>query len=118
MSAKTLPKGFEELAQFVPQWVHGTEKARNAFRVNQSQERLQAFYDSVLPRLEDIANSLSSHSLDALSREAGNLLELALMCMEVAPAIEYYGNPDVPNSVEYQRFEIFPITPTYRVIED
>ena len=117
MTEEILPDGFEDLAQFVPQWVYSTEKARNEFRVSQSQDDLQQFYDALLPRLNSIVNALSDYNLEALPRAAANLLELALMCMEVAPAVEYYNHPDVPNSVEYGRFEIYSVKPQYRIIE-
>jgi len=111
--AALLPSGFDELLCYVPGWVYGTEQQRNAFRVKQSQAALNNFYDDVLPRLSDISSALSNYSLDELPPQAINLLELALMCMEVAPAIEYYNNPDVPNAVEYSRFEIYTVPPAY-----
>jgi hypothetical protein len=56
--------------------------------------------------------------LHAMPRECANLLELALMTMEVAPAVEYYNNPDVPESVEYEKFDILPVRQKYTVLED
>ncbi|NNL86826.1 MAG: hypothetical protein HKP27_14285 [Myxococcales bacterium] len=116
MSEK-LPQGFEDLERFVPSWVFGTERERNAFRVAQPYETLQDFYDSTLPHMTRIAAALDVHPLDALPRDAANLLELALMAMEVAPAIEYYQAPDVPNSVAYEKFEIVPTPIRYRVAD-
>ena len=79
---------------------------------------MQDFYDTMLPRLEAIANFLNDYPLDALPRECANLLELALMAMEVAPAIEYYNNPDVPNSVEHEKFRIYPLRNNYAVVDE
>ena len=110
-----LPAGFEDLERFVPAWVFATERERNAFRVSQSQAALQDFYDAMIPRLEAIARRLDDAPLDALSLAEGRLLELALMAMEVAPAIEYYGTPDVPNSVEFEKFEILPVPVRYQI---
>lgn len=113
----TLPSEFSELSCFVPEWVFATEQARNRFRTQQPYSRLQEFYHAVLPQLEAISHYLNKFPLDALPREAGNPLELALMTMEVAPAIEYYQQPDVPDSVDYQKYRIFPVTPRYRVLD-
>ena len=115
--SEILPAGFSDLERFVPDWVHGTERERNAFRVAQTQGALQDFYDATLPRLEAIATFLDTTSLDRLTRSQGNLLELALMTMEVAPAIEYYDQPDVPDSVEFEKFEILPVAVRYRIVE-
>lgn len=112
-----LPDGFDALERFVPEWIFGTERERNAFRVAQPLESLREFYDALLPRLDAIVSTLDTAQLDRLSRPEANLLELALMAMEVAPAIEYYGDPDVPNSVAPEAFEILPVEPKYRVID-
>jgi hypothetical protein len=39
------------------------------------------------------------------------------MAMEVAPAIEYYQAPDVPNSVAFEKFEILPAPQRYGVVD-
>ena len=115
--SEILPEGFEDLERFVPAWIFATERERNAFRVSQPLEVLQDFYDALIPRLESIAFRLDKATLDALSRSEGNLLELALMAMEVAPAIEYYRAPDVPDSVEFEKFEILPVPVRYRIAD-
>ena len=112
-----LPDEFADLERFAPEWVFPTERERNAFRVAQTQDALQDFYDAILPRLEAIAAHLDRFDLQRLTRAQGNLLELSLMAMEVAPAIEYYHQPDVPDSVEFEKFEILPVAPRYRVID-
>ena len=113
----SLPDGFEVLANYVPAWVHATEIERNLFRVGRSMAELQEFYGTMMPRLEQIAAHLNDFPLDAMPRDCANLLELALMAMEVAPAIEYYNNPDVPNSVEHEKFRIFPLRQKYSVVD-
>jgi hypothetical protein len=112
-----LPSGFEDLSRYLPQWLHATEIDRNRFRVARALPELQDFYDTMMPRLEDIANFLNDFPLDALPRECANLLELALMAMEVAPATEYYNSPDVPNAVEHEKFRIFPLRNNYAVVD-
>lgn len=118
MATNALPQQFQDLAELVRDWALGSELARNQYRVSRSMFELQSFYDRLMPRLDDISSYLDKFPLNGLSREQGNLLELALMVMEVAPAIEYYNNPDVPESVEYEKFTIFPITAKYSIVAD
>ncbi len=118
MTQVVLPAGFEDLLEFVPDWVHGSERARNAFRVRQPYPALQHFYAVMLPRLDAITAYLDELPLSALPRDAANLLELALMTMEVAPAIEYYQQPDVPNAVAYEKYEILAVPPNYTVVDE
>ena len=112
-----LPEDFADLERFVPEWVYDTERARNAFRVAQSMADLNDFYIIMMPRMEAIASCLDGWPLDALPQPAARLLELALMAMEVAPAIEYYNAPDVPDSVAFDKFEILPAPRRYGVVE-
>lgn len=115
--SQQLPAAFADLAQFVPGWNYATEQARSAFRVQQSQPVLEDFYHTVMARLDEIAAYLDAFALDALTRDQGNLLELALMVMEVAPAIEYYHLPDVPHAVAFEKFDVLPTPPRYRVVD-
>lgn len=112
-----LPAEFADLHRFVPEWTLSTERARNEFRTRQPYARLQEFYDALMPRLEAITEYLNRLPLHALPRDAANLLELALMLMEVSPAVEYYQHADVPESVDYAKYQIFPVTPRYQVID-
>jgi len=112
-----LPAEFADLGRFVPEWTLPTERARNAFRTRQPYTRLQDYYDALMPRLDAITEYLNPLPLHALPRDAANLLELALMLMEVSPAVEYYQRADVPEAVDYAKYQIFPVTPRYQVID-
>ena len=112
---KRLPINFADLEQFVPQWVFHSERERNVFRVQQDLDDLQSYYDALLPRLHDISAAVDAYPLNDLPAAYADLLALALMAMEVAPAIEYYNNADVPNAVEYDRFEIYDTPAKYAV---
>ena len=117
MTSSSLPPGFSDLDRWAPEWIFNSELARNQFRTRQPYARLEEFYHAVFPRLDAITEHLNQFSLDALPRDAGNLLELALMLMEVAPAIEYYQRADVPDSVPYEKYQIFSVKPCYRVLD-
>ena len=118
MNEKILPAEFADLTKYTSAWVHSTEIDRNNFRVKRTLAELQDFYDAMMPRLEEIAGFLNNYPLNALPRECANLLELALMTMEMAPAIEYYHNPDVPDAVEHEKFLIYPLPNKYSVVQE
>ena len=110
-----LPTNFADLEQFVPEWVFHSERERNIFRVQQELDVLRSYYDALLPRLHDISAAVDAHPLNDLPAPYADLLALALMAMEVAPAIEYYDNADVPNAVAYDRFEIYDTPAKYSI---
>ena len=112
---RSLPEEFEDLEALVPYWTKDTEAARNAFRVSCSIKELREFYDIVMPRLDALAERLEQTTLDNMSKEEASLLELALMAMEVAPAVEYYNQPDVPNSVDVEVLKILPVDRAYKI---
>lgn len=115
MIENPLPAGFEDLAKYYPDWYHATERDRNRKRVNSSMAELKDYYDAFMPRIKEIAAYLDKFPIDAMPPREGNLLRLAMMAMEVAPAIEYLNVPDVPNAFPHERFDILPLPPRYRV---
>ena len=105
-AATLLPDAFADLERFAADWVHETESERNAFRVRQSIEDLDDFYQAIFPRMDDLCVYIDQFSLDAMPVDAARLLRLGQMLMEVVPAAEVYRAPDVPNSFEFERFHI------------
>lgn len=101
-----LPEEFSDLERFATDWVLDTEKERNAFRVQQPIEALDDYYETVFPRMDKLCEYIDQFSLDAMPPDAGRLLRLGQMLMEVVPAAEVYRQPDVPNSFEFGRFHI------------
>ncbi|WP_372721946.1 hypothetical protein [Immundisolibacter sp.] len=104
----TLPRGFDDLECWVAEWAIGEEAARNRKRLASSLDQLQAYYNALLPRMDAIIPHLNQYSLDALAPAEQTLLEMALMFMEVAPAVEIYKHPDVPWGFVAERFHILP----------
>lgn len=113
-----LPKEFEDLERFCPEWLRLTERERNLKRVNSTMEELNDFYNTMMPRLESIASYLDKYPIHAMPRRPGNLLLLALMAMEAAPAVEYLSSPDVPKSFPHERFQILPLPPRFRIVDE
>jgi hypothetical protein len=103
-----LPHEFGDLEQWVADWAIGEEAARNRKRLASSMDQLQAYYNALLPRMDAIIPHLNQYSLDALAPGEQTLLNLALMFMEAAPAVEIYKHPDVPWGFVAERFHILP----------
>jgi hypothetical protein len=107
----TLPKSFADLAPLVEEWgsLH-TPDERFLRRQQLPMERLQAYYDLVQPRLEEIFDHLDSFPFGPLLPEPEALLyRLTLAMAEVAQAVEVYGQPTVPNVPADCRFTIAPV---------
>ncbi|MCG2633597.1 MAG: hypothetical protein J4A00_01550 [Gammaproteobacteria bacterium] len=101
-----LPDNFSDLAPFVDEWALATELERNTHRRACTQAQLQLYYDTLLPKMDAIVEHLNTFPLDDMPAPESSLLNLALMFMEVSPAIELFHQPDVPDSFEAERFEI------------
>ena len=101
-----LPERYSHLSPFVDEWALSTELQRNRKRRACTQAQLQLYYDTLLPLMDDLVGHLNQFDLEQMPEAEANLLNLALMFMEVSPAIELFHQPDVPDSFEAERFEI------------
>ncbi|WP_079435119.1 hypothetical protein [Zoogloea sp. LCSB751] len=105
MTATALPKSFEVLEPLVATWALPTQNARQQRRIHSSRGELRAFYEAMLPRIEDIVEYVDRYPLGQLPPDADRLFNLALSLAEVAPHIELYGgDPKVPHSFDESRF--------------
>lgn len=104
MSTSPLPSEFADLAPFTA-WALPTETARNARRVASTQSELQAFASAMLPRVEDITLFIDASQTEPLPEPVERLFLMLLSLAEVAPAIEYYGQPTVVDGYESSRFK-------------
>lgn len=107
--AKTaaLPAQFADLEPFVARWALPREKDRWKARVTSSMAEIQAFYDTMLARLDAVVAHLDQHLLDAIPEADRPLFYLALAFMDISPAVEIFGTPDVPdNAFEIARMNI------------
>lgn len=104
MTSKTLPEGFAELTPFID-WALPSADERQTIRRTATREQIKAFYDAMLPRLEDILAEADLHPLGQLPPELHPLYNMALSMAEVAPHVELYGGaPGVPYAFEETRF--------------
>ena len=106
MSELTLPEGFKDLEALVSTWALPTQRERWYNRMNSSMEALQAYYDQVLPRMDEMMTHLNGFPLDDLSPECSRLFDLAKMFLEVSLSIELFDAPDEPGVFGPDRVEI------------
>lgn len=84
---KLLPAEFADLEKF-RDWIVTTEGERIRRRNAASDEELKAFYDAMLPRMDDVARHLNGFPIDAMPDDARRLFDLAKSFMEIALIVE------------------------------
>lgn len=106
-----LPTGFETLEPFVADWVLADAVARMGKRQASAMDEIRAFYEAMLPRGEAALAYLRQFQLDELPPEAERLLKLMLSLAEVAPAVEWYGDPRVYDGFPIERIRYRRLIP-------
>jgi hypothetical protein len=104
MQEPRLPSGFRDLERLAETWALPSEAERHAKRLASTIVELRAFYNAIFPRIEDILAYLSEFQVENLTPEGQYLLLLAFSLAEVGPAVELYGQPEVPNGYDSRRF--------------
>jgi hypothetical protein len=103
-----LPDGFADLEPLVGDWSFGSEHDRREKRATSSFDELHAYYGLAGPRVREIAAHLDGFPMGTLPAPQQHLLQLAFMFMEVAMAVEFYGQPEVRDGFPRQRWVISP----------
>ena len=93
-----LPAGFADLEAFAPAWCLASEPERLAKRLSSTMAEMQAFYDAIVPRAEEVIAHLDTFSLDALPEEEKNLLHLVYSMIQVSFPVECWHQPNVPDT--------------------
>jgi len=102
----SLPKGFEELEAFVPEWALATERDRYQKLHHTTLPQLKLFYDAVLPRMEAVMEYLKTQPLTGMSQEAQNLYHLAMTFAETAHPLDLgWKDVDFPSAFPWERME-------------
>lgn len=102
-----LPAQFHDLEHWAAQWALLTEAARSARRVSSEYHDLEAFYHALLPRMEAVLEYLKDLPAGGdLPAPARRLMDLGCAFMEVAPAVELFKQPRVPDGFAAERFEV------------
>ena len=95
MDSSSLPGGFEALQPFVADWVLPDAAARMARRQGSNIADIRCFYEAMIQLGARALDYLRGFQLGALPPEGERLLKLMLALAEVAPAVEWYNDPQV-----------------------
>jgi hypothetical protein len=93
-----LPAAFADLEPFAATWSLPTERQRYDRRLATGMAEMQAFYDAVTPRAQDIMAYLEALPFDALPDDATSLLHLLYSMIQVSFPVEVWHQPNVPDS--------------------
>ena len=93
-----LPAEFAGLEAFAPAWCLASEPERLAKRMSSTMTEMQAFYDAIVPRAEEVIAHLDTFSLDALPAEEEHLLHLVYSMIQVSFPVECWRQPNVPDT--------------------
>lgn len=104
MSGSLLPDRFGELEPFASAWSLATEWERRAQRASSTMEEIRAFYTAMLAKMEEVLEYLNRFPLDGMPEEARRLFNMTLSLAEIAPAVEFYGQPEVADGFPAARF--------------
>ena len=89
-----LPEPFADLAPWLD-WALESERARTAKKVASSMEELRAFYDALMPRMEEIVAYLEGVAAGDMPAPAHRLYLMTLSLVEVSNLVEIYKRRDI-----------------------
>lgn len=98
MTATMLPEQFADLERFAADWCLETEAERYELRLASSMDHLQDFYDTALPRAEEVMAHLDTFPLDELPDQEMNLLRLMMALIIICFPVEAFRQPKVPDT--------------------
>jgi len=102
-AALALPSGFESVARF-GDWVLPTEQERIEARLSRPYPMTLDFYNTMLAEAPRILPYLLSRSVASPTHEDENLLFLMFSFVEIANAVEIYGQSEVPDGADLRLF--------------
>jgi hypothetical protein len=103
MPRAILPAQFKDMEPLAQEWCIASERERNRKRLLSPIDQLQAVYDMLLPRMDEILSYLNRFRLEPMLPEVEALFLLALTMAEIAPAVEQFRSPSVPDTFGHER---------------
>ena len=110
MSKRQLPEGFQDLEPYL-EWSLATDRECSIKRQTSPMTKITAFYQAIVPRMDEILAYLEQVPLEQVPADAQRLFYLTLSLAKIAPAVEMYGEP-VPEGLDALRLENIDIYPT------
>ena len=108
-----MPERFQELEPYL-EWSLATDRERSTKRQASTMAAISAFYDAMLPRMDEILSYLEQYQPEQVPAEVQRLFWLTLSLAKIAPAVEMYGAP-MPEGLDALRLvdvDIYPTRPT------
>ena len=100
---RALPERFVDLEPFLD-WSVEPESARTARKVNASMDEVRAFYDAMMPRLDEVLEYLERYFGKSMPTPAHRLYLLSLSLVGVATLVELYEQREVVEACDPLRF--------------
>jgi hypothetical protein len=109
MSEHQLPEPFADLTLYLA-WALPTERERSAKRQASTMAEISAFYQAMLPRMDEILSYLEQYPPEQVSADAQRLFYLTLSLAKIAPAVEMYGEPNAEglDALRLVNVDIYP----------
>jgi hypothetical protein len=98
-----LPAGFEDLSRFAS-WALATERERVDARLDTPYAESLEFYRGMLAELDRIMAYLLTRPVEHVSPEDEALMHMAFSLVEVANAVEIYGESEIPDGANLRMF--------------
>jgi hypothetical protein len=102
-TTRQLPEAFAGLSRFST-WILPSEKARIEARLDTPFQETHDFYTAMLPELPGIMAYLKTVPVASATDEDRALASLAFAFVEIANAVELYGEPEVPDGANLRLF--------------
>ena len=104
MAESALPDEFQDLAPWLD-WALEPERARTEKREASSMAEIRAFYDAVLPRLEEMIRHLEGFYDRDTPASQHRLYLISLSLVEVANLVELYKRREAVEACDPLRYE-------------
>ena len=103
MTESLLPEPFENLTPFLD-WALESERARTEKKAESSMEEIRAFYDAMMPRLDELLRHLEDYFGKDLPAPAHRLYLMSLSLVEVSTLVELYKRREAVDACDPLRF--------------
>ncbi len=103
-----LPAAFADLECFVAEWALTGQHARYGKMVSVDMERLRAFYQAMMPRIDAIVSHLNGFSLERMPAPEQTLFDLALTFAESAHPVDFkWRHAQFEEVFPFERFRLY-----------
>lgn len=106
MPEQRLPHPFADLQPWVAEWALTTERDRFRKLHSVTLSQLKAFYDAMLPRMDEVLPYLNQYSIGSMPPDAQMLFDLSMTFAETAHPVDLKWNDvDFPQAYDWDKFE-------------